>query len=279
MGFELVLPFLINFGVNKALGMSTGKALGLAGVQAFAGPMGTAASAEGAAANAATAGATQGGIGGLLSGALQQGTFAGLDSKALLLEGGKTLLAQQADKRYGINPALAYAGLQGIQGGIGAMGQGGPGFIEGAKGAFTNPMSGEPLFGTTPSGKELTSYELEEQLKNKAANKSASNIFGLGKEPGITGYGNGADIGLGIGATTLLSSLGKKPETKKTEEKPNYNYPTVKDIVTNFSVKDPVTGQTSRLVIGETPEERFQKTGYVTRYKEGGIAQFNTGNL
>ena len=31
-----VLPFLINFGVNKAMGMSTGKALGLAGVQAFA---------------------------------------------------------------------------------------------------------------------------------------------------------------------------------------------------------------------------------------------------
>jgi hypothetical protein len=32
---QFVLPFLINFGVNKAMGMSTGKALGLAGVQAF----------------------------------------------------------------------------------------------------------------------------------------------------------------------------------------------------------------------------------------------------
>jgi hypothetical protein len=264
MGFELVLPFLINFGVNKALGMSTGKALGLAGVQAFAGPMGTAASAEGAAANAATAGATQGGIGGLLSGALQQGTFAGLDSKALLLEGGKTLLAQQADKRYGINPALAYAGLQGVQGGLGAMGQGGQ-FFEGAKGAFTNPMTGKPLI--TPAAEVAT----------KAG--EGSSIFGLGKEKGITGLGTGADLGLGFAATSLLGSMGKKEQTKKPEEKPNYNYPTVKDIVTNFSVKDPVTGQTSRLVIGETPEERFQKTGYVTRYKEGGIAQFNTGNL
>jgi len=30
-----VLPFLINFGVNKAMGMSTGKALGLAGMQSM----------------------------------------------------------------------------------------------------------------------------------------------------------------------------------------------------------------------------------------------------
>ena len=80
---QFVLPFLINFGVNKAMGMSTGKALGLAGVQAFTGP----------------AGSGGGGIGGLVGAATQGGaqmTAANLGSiagKDLLMEGGKTLLS------------------------------------------------------------------------------------------------------------------------------------------------------------------------------------------
>jgi hypothetical protein len=73
--------------------------------------------------------------------------------------------------------------------------------------------------------------------------------------------------------------MGEGEEPKKTEEKVNVNYPNVKDIVTNFNIKDPVTGQTSKLAIGETPEERFMKTGYTSRFKDGGIAQFNQGAL
>jgi len=248
---QFVLPFLINFGVNKAMGMSTGKALGLAGVQAFTGP----------------AGSGGGGIGGLVGAATQGGaqmTAANLGSiagKDLLMEGGKTLLSAQLDKRYGINPMLTYAGTSALQGGIGGLGEGGKGFLEGAKGAFTNPLSGKPLMAPTVPGKETAS------------------VLGLGKESGITGLGTGADIGLGIGATSLLSGMGGEDEPKKTEEKVNENYPNVKDIVTNFNIKDPVTGQTSKLAIGETPEERFMKVGYTPRYKDGGIAKFNQGAL
>ena len=132
---QFVLPFLINFGVNKAMGMSTGKALGLAGVQAFTGP----------------AGSGGGGIGGLVGAATQGGaqmTAANLGSiagKDLLMEGGKTLLSAQLDKRYGINPMLTYGGATALQGGIGGLGEGGKGFLEGAKGSFTNPVSGKPL--------------------------------------------------------------------------------------------------------------------------------------
>jgi hypothetical protein len=32
---QFVAPFLINFGINKAMGMSTGKALGMAGINSF----------------------------------------------------------------------------------------------------------------------------------------------------------------------------------------------------------------------------------------------------
>jgi hypothetical protein len=246
---QFVLPFLINFGVNKAMGMSTGKALGLAGVQAFTGP----------------AGSGGGGIGGLVGAATQGGaqiTAANLGSiagKDLLMEGGKTLLSAQLDKRYGINPMLTYGGASALQGGIGAIGTE-QGFMGGVKGAFTNPVSGKPLMAP-------------------GTGEASSNLLGLGKESGITGLGTGADIGLGIGATSLLSDMGGGEEPKKTEEKVNENYPNVKDIVTNFNIKDPVTGQTSKLAIGETPEERFMKVGYTPRYKDGGIAKFNQGAL
>jgi hypothetical protein len=246
---QFVLPFLINFGVNKAMGMSTGKALGLAGVQAFTGP----------------AGSGGGGIGGLVGAATQGGaqmSLANLGSiagKDLLMEGGKTLLSAQLDKRYGINPMLTYGGASALQGGIGAIGTE-QGFMGGVKGAFTNPVSGKPLMAP-------------------GTGEASSNLLGLGKESGITGLGTGADIGLGIGATSLLSDMGGGEEPKKTEEKVNENYPNVKDIVTNFNIKDPVTGQTSKLAIGETPEERFMKVGYTPRYKDGGIAKFNQGAL
>ena len=242
-----VLPFLINFGVNKAMGMSTGKALGLAGVQAFTGPAGQAGG---------------GGIGGIVGQGITEGTIGNVLSSRgtdLLMEGGKTLLSAQADKRYGINPMLTYGGLTGLQGGIGGLGEGGKGFLEGAKGSFTNPVSGKPLM--SPGTGETSS------------------VLGLGKESGITGYGTAADIGLGIGATTLLGGMGGGEEPKKTEEKVNENYPNVKDIVTNFNIKDPVSGKTSKLAIGETPEERFMKVGYTPRYKDGGIAKFNQGAL
>jgi hypothetical protein len=246
---QFVLPFLINFGVNKAMGMSTGKALGLAGVQAFTGP----------------AGSGGGGIGGLVGAATQGGaqmTAANLGSiagKDLLMEGGKTLLSAQLDKRYGINPMLTYGGASALQGGIGAIGTE-QGFMGGVKGAFTNPVSGKPLMAP-------------------GTGEASSNLLGLGKESGITGLGTGADIGLGIGATSLLSGMGGEEKPEKQEEKVNVNYPNVKDIVTNFNIKDPVTGQTSKLAIGETPEERFMKTGYTSRFKDGGIAQFNQGAL
>ena len=246
---QFVLPFLINFGVNKAMGMSTGKALGLAGVQAFTGP----------------AGSGGGGIGGLVGAATQGGaqmTAANLGSiagKDLLMEGGKTLLSAQLDKRYGINPMLTYGGATALQGGIGAIGTE-QGFMGGVKGAFTNPVTGKPLMAP-------------------GTGEASSNLLGLGKESGITGLGTGADIGLGIGATTLLGGMGGDEQPQKQEEKVNENYPNVKDIVTNFNIKDPVTGATSKLAIGETPEERFMKTGYKSRFKDGGLAKFNQGAL
>jgi hypothetical protein len=247
---QFVLPFLINFGVNKAMGMSTGKALGLAGVQAFTGPAGSGGGGIGGLVGAATQGGAQ-------MTAANLGTIAGKD---LLMEGGKTLLSAQLDKRYGINPMLTYGGATALQGGIGAIGTE-QGFMGGVKGAFTNPVSGKPLMAPSVPGKETAS------------------VLGLGKESGITGLGTGADIGLGIGATSLLGGMGGEDEPKKTEEKVNENYPNVKDIVTNFNIKDPVTGQTSKLAIGETPEERFMKVGYTPRFKDGGIAKFNQGAL
>ena len=252
---QFVLPFLINFGVNKAMGMSTGKALGLAGVQAFTGPAGSGGGGIGGLVGAATQGGAQ-------ITAANLGTIAGKD---LLMEGGKTLLSAQLDKRYGINPMLTYGGLTGLEGGIAGLGEGGKGFTEGFKGAFTNPATGKQLIppaATTDTG----------------AVTKAGGLFGKGE--GILGYGTGADIGAGIAATTLLGSMGDKDEgEKKTEEKFNVNYPNVKDLVTNFNIIDPVTGTKSKLAIGESPEERFAKTGYQPRFKDGGLAKFNKGAL
>ena len=109
--------------------------------------------------------------------------------------------------------------------------------------------------------------------------KETASVLGLGTEKGITGLGAGADIGLGLAGTSLLSGMGGEEKPEKQEEQVNVNYPNVKDIVTNFNIKDPVTGQTSKLAIGETPEERFMKTGYTSRFKDGGIAKFNQGAL
>ena len=262
---QFVLPFLINFGVNKAMGMSTGKALGLAGVQAFAGPAaGAGSGGTFAPGTSEFAGAAQGGgIGGFLSSALSSPAgFAGIDKSALLMEGGKTLLSAQLDKRYGINPMLTYGGVTGLQGGLGGLGEGGKGFTEGFKGAFTNPVTGQPVMAPSVPGKETAS------------------VLGLGSEKGITGLGTGADIGLGIAGTTFLAGMGDKGgEEKKTEEKVNENYPVVKDLVTNFNIIDPITGTKSKLAIGESPEERLMKTGYKPRFKDGGLAKFNNGAL
>jgi hypothetical protein len=253
-----VLPFLINFGVNKAMGMSTGKALGLAGVQAFAPvPPGSDAAA--------------GGIGGILGSKTFDIANLGTEAlqKQLLMEGGKTLFSAQADKRYGINPMLAYSGASALQGGLGAFDPSQTG-LAGAKTALG--FGGADAAKATVAGDAAT--------KQAADTAAKSSILNLGKESGITGLGTGADIGLGIAGTTFLAGMGDKGgEEKKTEEKVNENYPNVKDIVTNFNIKDPVTGATSKLAIGETPEERFMKVGYTPRYKDGGIAKFNNGAL
>ena len=250
---QFVLPFLINFGVNKAMGMSTGKALGLAGVQGFM-PGG-------------------GGVGSLVGTATQGGTnlsmaaLQDIAGKDLLMEGGKTLFAAQADKRYGINPILGYTGASALQGGIGGLG---------TEGGFTGGVKQALGFGGADATKAVTG-DATKQVADKTVKNS---ILNLGTEKGITGLGTAADIGLGITGTTFLAGMGDKGgEEKKTEEKVNVNYPNVKDIVTNFNIKDPVTGQTSKLAIGETPEERFMKVGYTPRYKDGGIAKFNNGAL
>jgi len=263
-----VLPFLINFGVNKAMGMSTGKALGLAGVQAIMPIPG----AEGS--SGAFAGGAGGGIGSVVGQALQGEGLKTLGQSALqkqlIMEGGKTLLSAQADKRYGINPMLAYGGLQGLQGGIGALGT-----EQGFTGGFQQALG----FGGADATKGVST--VAKDTATKTATDTATKTGGLfGKGEGILGYGTGADIGAGIAATTLLGGMGDKGETEeKQEEQFNVNYPNVKDIVTNFNIKDPVTGATSKLAIGETPEERFMKTGYKSRFKDGGLAKFNKGAL
>jgi hypothetical protein len=261
MAFQaMILPFLINFGVNKAMGMSTGKALGLAGVQAFAPvPPGSDAAA--------------GGIGGIIgSGAFTAEKLGSAAvQKQLLMEGGKTLLSAQADKRYGINPMLAYSGASALQGGLGAFDPSQTG-LAGAKQAlgFGGADTATKAATTTAATDTATKPVTEAAIKK--------GILG-GTQGGILGYGTGADIGAGIAATTLLGGMGGEDKPEKKEEQVNVNYPNVKDIVTNFNIKDPVTGQTSKLAIGETPEERFMKTGYTSRFKDGGIAKFNQGAL
>ena len=253
---QFVAPFLINFGINKAMGMSTGKALGMAGINSFL--PGGGATSEGA-----------GGLGGLLF----QG---GGNVQQLALEGGKTLASGMAAKNYGLGGGLAaYGGLSGLQGaaGFGADGLSG---LEGAKAALTGvpqtpmvpPMRPEGL-GTTTTG--AVTKATEEAAKQKAA--------GAAKPGGLFGLGTGGTLALGAAAVPLLGTLGGGDDVEKPmDEKLNLNYPTVKDIVTRFKIRDYGTGEDKQLDIGETPEERIG-TNYISRYKEGGIAQFNTGAL
>jgi hypothetical protein len=256
---QFVAPFLINFGINKAMGMSNGKALGMAGINSFM--PGGGATAEGA-----------GGIGGML----YQGGAAG---SALAMEGGKTLLSGMAAKKYGLGAGIgAYGGLSGLQGaaGYGVGGEGITGF-DGAKSAFMGapenqliapPMKPEGLgVGTT----EATKKAGEELAKKKAGEELA------GK--GLLGYGTGVDLAAGFAAAPLLGSLmggDEAPEARK--EKLNVNYPKVKDLVTKFKIRDYSTGKDNQLDVGESVEERLGDN-YVSRYKHGGIARFNSGDL
>jgi hypothetical protein len=238
---QFVAPFLINFGINKAMGMSTGKALGMAGINSFL--PGGGATSEGA-----------GGLGGLL----YQG---GGNMQQLALEGGKTLVSGMAAKKYGLGGGIAaYGGLSGLQGaaGFGAEGLSG---LEGAKAAIT----GVPQTPMVPPMKpDLTPTP---KVDPNAA-----------KPGGLFGLGTAGTLGLGAAAVPLLGTLGGDDEEKPMDEKLNLNYPTVKDIVTRFKIRDYGTGEDKQLNIGETPEERIG-TNYISRYKEGGIAQFNTGAL
>jgi len=247
---QFVAPFLINFGINKAMGMSTGKALGMAGINSFL--PGGGATSEGA-----------GGLGGLL----YQG---GGNMQQLALEGGKTLVSGMAAKKYGLGGGIAaYGGLSGLQGAAG-YGVGGEGLtgIEGAKSAFT----GVPQTSMEPpiKPKDLGAKILDGLAKKKAAD--------VDKPGGLFGLGTGGTLALGAAAVPLLGTLGGDDEEQPRGEKVNLNYPTVKDIVTRFKIRDYGTGQDKQLDIGETPEERLG-SNYVSRYKEGGIAQFNAGAL
>jgi hypothetical protein len=99
------------------------------------------------------------------------------------------------------------------------------------------------------------------------------------KPGGLFGLGTGGTLALGAATVPLLGTLGGGDDKEEPRgEKVNLNYPTVKDIVTRFKIRDYGTGQDKQLDIGETPEERLG-SNYVSRYKEGGIAQFNAGAL
>jgi hypothetical protein len=102
---------------------------------------------------------------------------------------------------------------------------------------------------------------------------------GEAKPGGLFGLGTAGTLALGAAAVPLLGTLGGGDDKEEPRgEKVNLNYPTVKDIVTRFKIRDYGTGQDKQLDIGETPEERLG-SNYVSRYKEGGIAQFNAGAL
>ena len=253
---QFVAPFLINFGINKAMGMSNGKALGMAGINSFM--PGGGATAEGA-----------GGIGGML----YQGGAAG---SALAMEGGKTLLSGMAAKKYGLGAGIgAYGGLSGLQGaagyGVGGEGiTGGEGFKSAFMGAPENqliapPMKPEGLGVTTPGAgnKVVPTPKVDPKTDGK----------------GLLGYGTGVDLAAGFAAVPLLGSLmggDEAPEVRK--EKLNVNYPKVKDLVTKFKIRDYSTGKDNQLDVGESVEERLGDN-YVSRYKHGGIARFNSGDL
>jgi len=263
MAVQFILPFLLNFGINKAMGMSTGKAVGLAGIQSFSG----------------------GGFGGALEGALKnpEGIAAALGQEAirnkLLLEGGKSLLSAQLDKRYGINPMLTYGGATALQGGLGALQAGKP-FMKGVTGAFSNPFTTQQPTPLTGDVARATTAQVQNYGVPEGVTKKTTGLLG-GDKGGILGYGTGADLAAGFGAMTALDAFGgKEGTTQKLKEGPNLNYPVVKDIVTKFDVINPKTGKQERLEIGETPEERFAKLGYQSRtFKDGGIAKFNHGAI
>jgi hypothetical protein len=247
---QFVAPFLINFGINKAMGMSNGKALGMAGINSFM--PGGGATAEGA-----------GGIGGML----YQGGAAG---SALAMEGGKTLLSGMAAKKYGLGAGIgAYGGLSGLQGaaGYGVGGEGITGF-DGAKTAFMGAPENqlvEPM--AKPAGLGKVTPKAGEELVKKTT------------RDGLLGYGTGVDLAAGFAAVPLLGSLmggDEDPEVRK--EKLNVNYPKVKDLVTKFKIRDYSTGKDNQLDVGESVEERLGDN-YVSRYKHGGIARFNSGDL
>jgi hypothetical protein len=241
---QFVAPFLINFGINKAMGMSTGKALGMAGINSFL--PGGGATSEGA-----------GGIGGLL----YQG---GGNMQQLALEGGKTLVSGMAAKKYGLGAGIGAYGLSsGLQGAAG-YGVGGEGITggEGFKSAFTG----------------VPQTSMEPPIKPKDLGVTPKVDPNAGKSNGLFGLGTGGTLALGAAAVPILGTLGGDDKEQPRGEKVNLNYPTVKDIVTRFKIRDYGTGEDKQLDIGETPEERLG-SNYVSRYKEGGIAQFNAGAL
>ena len=247
---QFVAPFLINFGINKAMGMSNGKALGMAGINSFM--PGGGATAEGA-----------GGIGGML----YQGGAAG---SALAMEGGKTLLSGMAAKKYGLGAGIgAYGGLSGLQGaaGYGVGGEGITGF-DGAKSAFMGAPENQLIAPPPkPPGLDKATTGVVPKVDPKTDGK------------GLLGYGTGVDLAAGFAAVPLLGSLmggDEAPEVRK--EKLNVNYPKVKDLVTKFKIRDYSTGKDNQLDVGESVEERLGDN-YVSRYKHGGIARFNSGDL
>jgi hypothetical protein len=254
---QFVAPFLINFGINKAMGMSTGKALGMAGINSFL--PGGGATSEGA-----------GGLGGLL----YQG---GGNMQQLALEGGKTLVSGMAAKKYGLGGGIAaYGGLSGLQGAAG-YGVGGEGLtgIEGAKSAFMGVPENQLI--APPMKPDLTTTTPE--AAKKLVTPTPKVDPNADKPGGLFGLGTAGTLALGAAAVPLLGTLGGGDDKEEPRgEKVNLNYPTVKDIVTRFKIRDYGTGQDKQLDIGETPEERLG-SNYVSRYKEGGIAQFNAGAL
>jgi hypothetical protein len=152
---QFVAPFLINFGINKAMGMSTGKALGMAGINSFL--PGGGATSEGA-----------GGLGGLL----YQG---GGNMQQLALEGGKTLVSGMAAKKYGLGGGIAaYGGLSGLQGAAG-YGVGGEGLtgIEGAKSAFMGVPENQ-LIAPPPKPPGLSETTTGAVKKGRTGTKSRS---------------------------------------------------------------------------------------------------------
>jgi hypothetical protein len=118
----------------------------------------------------------------------------------------------------------------------------------------------------------------QQQEPLKKQQKQEQKAAGADKPGGLFGLGTGGTLALGAAAVPLLGTLGGDDKEQPRGEKVNLNYPTVKDIVTRFKIRDYGTGQDKQLDIGETPEERLG-SNYVSRYKEGGIAQFNAGAL